>query len=359
MARSGRSYTNQPVLSRHPRDWDRSLDLPAFESVSEWPPLVVDTPNVNLLLPAFESVSEWPDLVFVRDQTLTLPAFESISEWPALTVSVPPKPGDALTGVDGQVDWNGTLWGAGTDVAVLLPVDGWLATPNIDNGNVARPNRHGAWDARKFAQQRIVSLRLQPNSATDPSQVWALINDVLAVTGIPESEDPLPLVIKAYGPPLLAYGQVVDRPLVLDGDYNAGLPTIGLVIACADPRLYGLEPRGATVPVNSATGLSNSGNAATHPLIRLEGPVTDPLLTNTTLRRSLRFDITVADGDTLEIDTNNGTVTLAGENAMSALTGITVPVQDFVLAAGSNTLQYTAAAGGANGADFLWRDATL
>lgn len=359
MARIGRSQPIQPSVRGRLAFHRSDVALPVFESVSEWPALTVTTPNVDLSLPAFESISEWPALGLTYEQSFALAVFESPSEWPALSVEVPVKPGDSLTGARGEAEWNGTLWGPTTGVRVLLPVDGWLGTPNIDNLNVEKPNDHGAWDARKLAQQRIVTLRLQANSASDPTAVDDLLEQVIAATGIPESEDPLPLVIKGFGAPRLAYGQVVDRPLVMDGDYNAGLPTIGVLIACGDARLYGLDPRGATVALNTPTALSNAGNASTHPLIRLKGPLTNPTLANQTLGRVLEFAITVPAGQTLEIDTKNGTATQAGVNKMSALTGVSDPVTDFVLAAGSNSIQYTTTADGTNGADMTWRDATI
>lgn len=359
MARLGRSQPIPVISKGHLRYSRRSLTLGVFESVSEWPALSVVTPNVNLILGVFESVSEWPALTFVRDQVFTLGVFESVSEWPSITVTLPVKPGDSLTGANGEVEWNGTLWGPTTDVQVMLPVGGWLEMPGVDNLNVERPGRHGAWDARKLAQQRIVSLRLQPNSAADPTQIQDLIDAIFTATGIPESEAPLPLVIKAYGAPKLAFGQVVARPLELNGDYNVGLPTVGLVIACADPRLYSLDREGVTVPIGSPTALANTGNASTHPLVRIEGPVVNPVLTNQTLDRTLQFTITLEAGDLMEIDTDNGTVTVDGDNRMSTLSGSSVPVQDFVLQAGSNTILFTVTSGGSEGADLLWRHASL
>ncbi|MGW4406507.1 phage distal tail protein [Nonomuraea sp. NPDC004702] len=359
MARSGRSYSNRPVIARHPRMWDRPIGLGPFESVSEWPAVSVVTPNANVNLSVFESISEWPAITLHRDQVFTLPPFESVSEWPAISVTVPIKPGDSLTGANGEVEWNGTLWGPSTSVRVLLPVQGWMGTPNIDNLNEERPNRHGAWDARKLAQQRLVTLKLQPDSAADPTQIDAVIDQLAAATGIPDSEDPLPLVIKSYGAPTLAYGQVIARDIDLDGDYNVGLPTVSLLIACADPRRYSLERYGVTVPLNTTTGLGNAGNAASHPLIRIEGPVTNPTLANQTSDRTLQLAITLTAGQTLEIDTDGGTITLAGVSKMSALTGSSVPVQDFVLSPGNNVILYTATSGGGEGADYFWRDATL
>lgn len=359
MARLGRSQPI-PVTIRGRLTYHRAdVALPVFESVSEWPALNITTPNVNLSLPVFESVSEWPALDLRYEQFFALPVFESVSEWPALTVTIPVKPGDSLTGANGEAEWNGTLWGPTTSVKVLLPVDGWLGSPDIDNLNVEKPNGHGAWDALKLAKQRIVSLRLQANSVSDIPSIDELLEQVIAATGIPESEEPLPLVIKGYGSPKLAYGQVIDRPIVMDSDYNSGLPTVGVLIACGDPRLYGLDPRGATIPLNTPTALSNAGNASSHPLIRLEGPLTNPTLVNQTLDRTLQFTITLTAGQVLEIDTKGTTVTLDGVSKMSTLGGVSDPVHDFVLQAGANTIQYTTSADGTEGADLTWRDATI
>lgn len=359
MARLGRSHPI-PVTANHPLRYSlQTITLPAFESVSEWPALPVVTPNAQVYLEAFESVSEWPAITLDRGRSFTLGVFESVSEWPTIVASVPVRPGDSLTGADGEVEWNGTLWGPTTNIKVLIPVDGWLGSPAIDNGNVPRPSRHGAWDARKFAQQRIVSLRLQANSTTDPMSVDDLLEEVLAATGIPDDDTPLPLVIKARGKPRLAMGQVIDRPIVLDGDYNAGIPTIGLIIACGDPRLYGLDSHGAVVAINTPTSLANIGNASTELFIRIKGPVTNPSLFNAALSRTLAFTVTVEEGQALEIDTREGSATIGGDNAMSALGSSSAPVWDFVLPAGSSEITYTATSGGSAGAEFTWSDATL
>ncbi|MFI7113946.1 phage distal tail protein [Nonomuraea sp. NPDC050227] len=336
-----------------------SVTLGAFELEVEFPAIAVTTPDARVLLGPFETEIEFPPLAFSYDQRPTLGVFEIGVEFPPLSITVPIKPGDSLTGAAGEVEWNGTLWGPSTSVRVLLPVQGWMGTPNIDNLNEERPNRHGAWDARKLAQQRLVTLKLQPDSASDPTQIDTLLDQIAAVTGIPDSEDPLPLVVKSYGEPRLAYGQIIARDIELDEAYNVGLPTVSVLVACADPRRYSLERRGATVPLESVTGLGNAGNIATHPLIRVEGPAVDPTLANQTSGRILELSITLTGGQLLEIDTDNGTITLAGESRMSALTGASVPVQDFVLAPGPNDIQYSATSGGANGADFLWRDAWL
>lgn len=357
MARYGRGY---PAPSRQVgpnfRGVNQTVPLGSFGLTWSFPPLTVTSPSVTIPLASFGLTWSFPSMSL----PIGLPTFGLEWAWPSFSAVVAPRAGDQLTGAHGEVEWNGTLWGPSTNVSVLLPVEGWLGTPSVDNLNVARPGRHGAWDARKLAQQRLVTLKLQPNSATDPTNVHEFLDPIIAATGLSSSETPLPLVIKGYGEPKLAYGQVVDRPVTLDGDYNAGLPTVGVLIACGDPRLYSLLQHGVTVPLNVETALANVGNVETNPIVRLPGPVTDPVIENRTMGRKLQFSITLLDGDILEIDTDNGTVTLDGVNKMSTLTGSgIVPVQDWVLDGGSNAILFTAASGGLNGADVLWRDASL
>ncbi|MFI7448064.1 phage distal tail protein [Nonomuraea sp. NPDC049714] len=344
-------------MVRAPYTLQVDVALPVFETVSEWPPVTVTTPNVNLFLGPFETLSEWPALTLAFDQNFTLPAFETVSEWPAITVTIPLVAGDLVT-TAGQVEWNYTLWGPGTDVAVLLPVEGWRGLPQVDNLNVARPAQHGAWDGRKLSQQRLVTLRLQPNSGSNPSQIDDMLTQIDLVTGLPESEAPLPLVVRGYGDPQVAYGQVIDRDVDMDGDYNAGLPTVTVLIACADPRRYNIEQTGVNVPVGIQTVLSNAGNTSTHPRIRVDGPVTNPTFANADTGRTLAFALDVLAGEQLVINTFEGTATVGGEPVTSTITGTSAPIVDFTLRPGTNRVTYSGDAGG-DLAVALYRDAWL
>lgn len=357
MARAGRAHPNRPVVSRHPRMFGRSITLDAFETTSEWPALVVDTPNANLFLDPFETTSEWPAVSLSYEQIFTLGAFETVSEWPPITATVPILPGDSIT-TPGQVEWAGTLWGPGTQFRVQ-EISGWRSLPSIDNLNVSRPNTHGAWDARKLAQQRLVTIKLQLDSATDPELIDDLLDQLDQVTGIPEDETPLSLVIKAYGSPHLAFGQIIDRDVVLGGDYNVGLPQVSVLIACADPRRYNPDRSGVLIPAGGSEQVSNAGNIATHPIIRIDGPVTNPTIHNQTLDRRLSFLLALADGDRLTITTADGTAMVGDDSVMSTLTGTSAPVSDLVIGRGTNTISYSADAGGAAGAVFLYRDAWI
>ncbi|GAA3416244.1 phage distal tail protein [Streptosporangium vulgare] len=358
MARAGRSYPNRPIVvkGRYYRAADLVLD--PFEVEAEWPALTVVTPSAQVLLGPFEVEAEWPPVTLFYGQSLSLAPFEVEAEWPEITVSTPIRPGDSITQA-GQVEWNGTLWGPGTDVAVLIPIEGWRSTPTIDNLNVSKPSAHGAWNARKLAQQRLVTIRLQPNSASDPDMIDDLLDEIDAVTGIADDDTPLPLVVRLRGAPQLAFGQIIDRDPDIGGDYNAGVPTVTILIACGDARRYGIDRTGVSIPVGGTVQVINAGNTGTHPIIRIPGPVVNPTLVNAATGRILGFATTVEAGEQLEIDTDKGNATVNGDSIMSTLTGASAPVPGWVIKAGTNAITYTASSGGDSPLTLLYRDAWI
>ncbi|MCK2214299.1 phage tail family protein [Actinomadura sp. ATCC 31491] len=360
MARLGRSQPI-PVKSLGKLRYSRAtIDLPAFEVSAEWPDLSIVTPNVNLNLPVFEITAEWPALSLTRDQILTLPVFEVTAEWPALTISIPPSPGDAMTGADGEIEWNGPLArlvaGGGQDLYRITELEGWEDLPGVESGNTSRPSRHGSYAGRKYGEERVVTATIQidDNSPTFAESLAFLRQ----ATAIGDSDDEYPLVIRLRGETLLAFGAITGR-IMPTGLVGAGIVQASIRWTCSDPRRYSLGLQGTNISLNTPTALANTGNCETHPLIRLPGPVTDPVLVNAELGQSLGFDLEVPDGSTLEIDTDGATVTMGGVSQALQLTTASVQLGDFVLAAATNTITYSAGAGGSAGADFLWRHAHL
>jgi phage-related protein len=128
---------------------------------------------------------------------------------------------------------------------------------------------------------------------------------------------------------------------------------------CADPRRYNVIRSGLGIPAGATVEIDNAGNVATHPLLRVDGPVTNPELANTTLDRTLSFLLTLETGERLTIDTDAGNATVDGESVLSTLTGASAPVGDFVFERGTNEITFDADSGGAAGMVALYRDAWL
>ena len=277
---------------------------------------------------------------------------------PTPTVSVPVLPGETIDG-PGQVEFGGIRWGGPGNQFRVQEITGWESRPALDNLNELRPSRHGAWAGRKLAQQRLVAIRLLVDSIADPTQVDEALDELAWATRVLDDDSQLSLVIKGYGEPLLAYGAVADYDVPWDGDYSVGAPTATVLIACPDPLKYSLTQQSVVVPAGGEATATNGGNTATPPRIRIDGPAENPVLTNITLDRVLAFDLQVEGGQRLEIDTQRGTVTIGSTDRRSTLAALSVPVEDFVLGTGTNTLTFEVDSGGATGAEFLFRSAKL
>ena len=90
--------------------------------------------------------------------------------------------------------------------------------------------------------------------------------------------------------------------------------------------------------------VSNAGNAAVYPVIRVHGAVTDPVITNTTLGRTVSFTgLTIGAGHYIDIDMLNETITDdLGVNDYSYIL-----LDDFWwLAEGNNTITISGTVGG-------------
>lgn len=272
--------------------------------------------------------------------------------------------GDLIT-ANGQIEWDESLLLGADTGYVWQELDGWEELPGVDSGNVARSARHGAWAGRKLAQQRMVTLSgmVVPDSSGVQSQVRALAQ----ATAIPEIDGAeRPLVVRELdGETFLAFGHLTSRAVPLGRQYVVG-PTYALQWTCSDPRRYSLTEQSLTIsaPSSGTGGLTypltypldygtsgspgvgtatNDGNVHSHPTIVIHGQAVTPRVIDQTSGRRLEFDLTLAAGDTLTIDTHNGTVKLnGGANRLYTMTALSAPVEAFVLPPGSSDIAYRA-----------------
>jgi hypothetical protein len=359
VARAGRSYPNRPRLTRHPRNWDWHVTLPVFETLSEWPLIEVVTPSATIPLAAFQTVSEWPTLDLDYDYALALPVFETLSEWPDPGAQVPILPGDRITD-DFQIEFNGTLFGGPGNIYQITSdgVEGWDDLPGMDSANVSRPTWHGSWPGRTLAQERQVTATIAVNVADD--QDWAgAVATLRRLITPPVGETGQPLVVSTRNEVLVCLEAVADSRAMSTGAYHVGWAPVAVRWIVADPRRYNVQRSGVTIPPGATIEISNAGNVASHPLLRIDGPVVNPSISNTTLGRTLDFLLTLNSGQRLIIDTDAGNATVGGESVLSTLTGSSSPVSDFALERGNNSITFSPDSGGDIGLVALYRDAWL
>ncbi|WP_326637260.1 hypothetical protein OG884_26465 [Streptosporangium sp. NBC_01755] len=283
---------------------------------------------------------------------IDLPAVALQVEIPGALVSVPIRPGDNISR-PGQLEFNGTLFGSGTPYRWRSLV-GWRDRANLDSGNVPRASRHGSWAGRPLLQERIITWAALLKAP--PQEVEAAIDALEQALPVLEDETELPLVINDLGIPYLAFGRIDRVQLPVDAKLRLGLGQLTLQWVCSDPRRYAVNATGVTIPVGEARDVSNAGNAATHPLLRVNGPAPGPIVLNETLDRVVEFNLTVPTGKQLLIDCDLGTATIDGVDVMGKLTGSSVHPSDFVLGRGLNIVSHDATSGGVD-VDVLYRDA--
>ncbi|MET9253746.1 hypothetical protein [Streptomyces sp. NPDC003717] len=273
--------------------------------------------------------------------------------------------GDQVTR-PGHIQYGELLLGPGTPYR-WRSISGWEDLPGLDSGTVPRSDQHGAFPGRLLAQARTVGLDgliVRAPRATIGAVVGALSAGTVPV----EDERPLVVWLDERGP-LLAYARATRRAVPAGPGYRLGTITGGaLEFQASDPRRYELAERSvsATLPMSEA-GLSwplgwplafgvpgstgtlptvNVGDAETHPLVEFRGPVTRPALTNLATGDVVEYDIPLAAGDLLTVDTLAGTVVLNGTaSRIYTATSRSVPEQTFTLAPGSTSLIFRAAPG--------------
>lgn len=263
----------------------------------------------------------------------------------------------------GQLRFGGLLLGTGTPYR-WRKLTGWEELPELDSADVPRPAAHGAWPGRLLSQSRTITLdELILRAPVD--QLGAVGTTLNTATAVIEDEVPLLVCLDERGP-LLAWARATKRNVPVELGYAVGTVTGAAVEwEATDPRRYtptvqhtalGLPepclpwhqtPEGAPRGIPASTGEAtpvNTGNAPTHPVIELWGPIDTPRLTNTTTGAVLEYGLILDPGERLNIDTAAGTARLdTGESLLHAATAASWPEPSFTLAPGTNRLTFRTA----------------
>jgi hypothetical protein len=144
----------------------------------------------------------------------------------------------------------------------------------------------------------------------------------------------------AYVQPVVLFPAALPAPVPV-GTSSLRISTTAGVLAW--PLDFG-EP-GST----GRLSVVNTGTADTHPVIEFRGPVTAPSLTNIATGDVLEYDLPLAAGDVLVVDTQAGTVVLNGTaSRLYTASNRSVPEQTFTIAPGTTPLMFRAAPGSNN-----------
>lgn len=246
----------------------------------------------------------------------------------------------ALITAEYEVEWRGVLWGWPASYAAVTNLDGWLSY-ELRGSNIDRPLRHGSYPGLKRMGERTIEVEL--TSMTDDPTVLAAIR---AAT-VPD-EDPVeePLAIWAgTTEPQRVMARLERRAIPTDFEWSVGHHRCALQWVATDPRRYsiaeytsgmvGLPAPGigglsfplsfplsfGTPGIPGVITVTNAGEAVTWPTYTVTGPVTGPVITNTTSGKVLQWasSFELAAGQTMVVDTDSRSVVVDGVARRDAL----------------------------------------
>lgn len=250
--------------------------------------------------------------------------------------------GDLITR-DGQLEWRGTLLGAGT-VYGWRGIEGWLDLPQTRGNDVDRPGQHGAFPGQLLVQSRTVTFSyLMSPRRNRPGDFTAAVDRLRAITTPSENPDEEPLVIQLGGRRQQVLARCTRRQVPTGREFDVGYVAGALQWVATDPRLLELPAYTASTPLSAAgTGglgfpmrfplrfgaahrggiitWTNTGTAQAWPVWRITGPVRGPSITRRDTGQTLEFDPdwTVPAGQTVEVDTLARTVLFAGSGVSAS-----------------------------------------
>jgi Phage tail protein len=240
-----------------------------------------------------------------------------------------------------QFQFSSYVFGPNTPLE-LLKIEG-IDLPAVRSGDSGRPRDQGEFVGLDLMAGREVTVVGELNIRTEHS--WA----ELATATLPSGTIEKPLFLSLPGYPILAaMSRVRKRQMPVDIKFALGnLADVTLLFKASDPRWYGETKRATTAPTNTpgfkyshkyaykygggsvagAVSVANAGNYETRPKLIVEGPCTNPSITNATVGATLAFAVTLNTGDRLVIDTDMHTATLfgAGTSVGTTRLGTLVP----------------------------------
>jgi hypothetical protein len=259
---------------------------------------------------------------------------------------------------DPEVLWRGLTLGGDTDIDVHS-VTGWDDLDDVDTSlDSPRGRGHGDIPGDLYARARIVTVR---GAITNRARRDELAQAILAVTPVTSPVEDL--TIDTLGQWLTAGARLVRRSLPVEEDYASGHIPFALAWRCPDPRRYGAERTASTALPDGGGGLSyplsypldygtpgvtgritlaNPGTADAPILLGITGGLTAGFEVSASGQR-LRYPTPVPAGQTIDIDTDTGTVLIEGtadrRGELTVADWLLIPAQS------SLTVQFTSLGG--------------
>jgi hypothetical protein len=236
---------------------------------------------------------------------------------------------------------NQVFGGAGSPYQILS-VDGLESLPGIRNQDDNRGYADGMFSGRDLLAGRTISIIFNTFGTPGGASAQTNFNTIQSVL-LPQASGTTPLYFKFPNSPTseqFVNARVRALKTTVDPNYTYGYITSQVEFFCPDPNYYNNLTQTATMAVlpqvgrtynktfnytygggssSVTTTIQNIGWATTYPTITIQGPITNPIVGNTTTGNTLNFTGTYSALDTLEIDLYNQLITLNGNPARNLL----------------------------------------
>lgn len=211
--------------------------------------------------------------------------------------------GDLLV-KDGQYEFQGLLFNGGPvePFYMVTSVDGlWAIDDKINDSD------NQVDDGEFFGEDHVASKQIIVNldilAATEASAQGYL--DSLRSAWQPQL-DFIPFAFRKAGFSDKQFLWVKPRKLAAPNNWDTtkGRLTVVGELRAADPRIYELTQQLVAIPTNGNANCSQGGwySRGSDPIIEIDGPFTNPRITNNLWARTIRLDLVVPFGQTLIID---------------------------------------------------------
>jgi len=283
----------------------------------------------------------------------------------------------SLISTDWQFEANGLLLGSGTSYDVRV-IAGLAGSAPVRGADVQRTLRHGSRAGSDFLAPRqiILEFDIMPSATETFDDLLQALSQAL-----PVAEDEYEIAFQvpgvANGVTARILGRTRKRDIGVDLEYFYGYAKPRFQIIASDPRIYAEAQSLAMVGLPTTEGgrtyprtyprtygsvstggtitANNAGTFSTPVVFTLTGPATNPTIENVTQGKSLEFNIVLASGETLVIDTDSRTVLLNG--TASRYSALMASSEWFDLDPGDNQIDYRAATSTISEITATWRSA--
>lgn len=252
--------------------------------------------------------------------------------------------GDLINGAGSQYEFAGVLMGTLSMPKVLVEeVTGLDSMPDIRSEDIERSDTHGDFSGIDLLASRIIEMDIDILSTSHMMSLDAL--RMLGRAMRPLRTNALQQFVFQRPGEVKKFVWAKPRRKQFPSNYELahGLGKGKLQFYAPDPRIYAFAQTTTdiTIPAGQTTAngtVTNTGDFEMWPVLEITATgsgSSNPKVTHNGLGRALRFDLVLADGDVLLLDSHNKTAKLNGLEAYQYKRGDN---QWWDLLAGSNSI---------------------